>query len=68
VRIKEGRELEMYFALRPRPEVLAGPLVDGVPEAFRAKYEQAFSTPPKSFPDIALFAELNNLLSVEAEF
>ena len=52
VRIKEGREMQMYFALRVKPELLAGPFTDGMPEAFRAKYEKAFSKPPKSFPAV----------------
>jgi class 3 adenylate cyclase len=52
VRIKEGREMEMYFAVKLKSELLAGPLIDGIPEAFRARYEQAFSKPPKSFPHL----------------
>jgi class 3 adenylate cyclase len=52
VRIKEGREMEMYFALRLKPELLAGPLIDGIPQAFRTRYEQAFSRPPRSFPNV----------------
>jgi class 3 adenylate cyclase len=50
VRIKEGREMEMYFAVKPKEDLLTGPLIDGVPEGFRVKYEQAFAKPPKSFP------------------
>jgi len=50
VRIKEGREMPMYFALKLKPELLTGPVVDGIPEAFRIRYEQAFSKPPKAFP------------------
>jgi class 3 adenylate cyclase len=57
VRIKEGREMEMHFALRPRAELLEGPVVNGIPEAFRARYEEAFSMPPKSFPALALFKD-----------
>jgi class 3 adenylate cyclase/ligand-binding sensor domain-containing protein len=57
VRIKEGREMEMHFALRPRAELLEGPVVNGIPEAFRARYEEAFSVPPKSFPDLSLFSD-----------
>lgn len=51
VRIKEGREMDMYFALRLRPELLVGPVVDGIPEAFRAKYEAVFHKAPRSFPN-----------------
>ena len=52
VRIKEGREMEMYFAVQPKAELLAGPWVDGVPEAFRIKYEQAFAKPLRAFPNL----------------
>jgi class 3 adenylate cyclase/ligand-binding sensor domain-containing protein len=52
VRIKEGREMEMYFAVRLKSELLAGPLIDGIPEAFRQRYEQAFAKPPKAFPHL----------------
>ena len=52
VRIKEGREMEMYFAIRLKPELLTGPLVDGIPQSFRTKYEQAFSKAPRSFPNL----------------
>jgi len=51
VRIKEGREMQMYFALKLKPELLAGPVIDGIPEAFRIRYEQAFAKPPKAFPN-----------------
>jgi len=50
VPIKEGRRMEMYFAVSPKPELLQGPVVDGIPEAFRKAYEDAFGEPPKSFP------------------
>ena len=50
IRIKEGRELEMHFALGVKPELLEGPLIDGVPAAFRAAYEAAFAQPPRAFP------------------
>jgi class 3 adenylate cyclase len=52
VRIKEGRELEMYFAIQPKPDLLAGPWKNGVPEAFRMKYEQVFSKSLKAFPSM----------------
>jgi class 3 adenylate cyclase len=52
VRIKEGREMQMYFALKLKPELLTGPIIDGIPEAFRIRYEQAFSKPPKAFPQM----------------
>jgi class 3 adenylate cyclase len=54
VRIKEGREMAMYFAVGPKVELRQGPIVNGVPEAFRTAYEKAFGEPPRSFP-----AELN---------
>jgi hypothetical protein len=52
VKIKEGREMQMFFALNPKSELLTGPLVDGIPEAFRLRYEEAFFKPPKSFPNL----------------
>ena len=52
IRIKEGREMEMYFAIRLKPELLSGPLIDGIPQSFRTRYEAAFSKPPKSFPSL----------------
>ena len=58
VKIKEGREMEMFFAVGPKPELLQGPLIDGVPEAFRKAYENAFGEPPKSFPVSALPSDL----------
>jgi class 3 adenylate cyclase len=58
VKIKEGREMEMFFAVGPKPELLQGPLIDGVPEAFRKAYENAFGEPPKSFPASALPSDL----------
>jgi class 3 adenylate cyclase len=57
VRIKEGREMEMFFALKPRQNLLAGPLEDGVPKAFREKYQEVYAAYPKSFPDPAIFGE-----------
>jgi class 3 adenylate cyclase/ligand-binding sensor domain-containing protein len=53
VRIKEGREMEMYFAIGLKQELLAGPMIDGIPEAFRHKYEELFAKPPRSFPNLA---------------
>jgi hypothetical protein len=60
VKIKEGREMEMYFAIGPRTDLLQGPLVDGIPEAFRTAYEKAFGEPPRSFPSEAMLEELLN--------
>ncbi len=57
VRIKEGRELEMQFALGPKPELLRGPVVEGIPTAFREKYEAAFHRTPKAFPEFLLVRE-----------
>jgi adenylate cyclase len=60
VKIKEGREMEMYFAVGPKEDLLRGETVNGIPEAFRAAYEQAFGEPPKSFPAAAVLEELMN--------
>jgi adenylate cyclase len=57
VRIKEGREMEMFFAVKPKSDLLAGPLEDGVPKAFRERYQQVYAVDPKSFPDPAIFGE-----------
>lgn len=54
VRTKEGREVEMYFALGLKPELVEGPLLDGMPVAYRNRYEQVFSNPPRAFPDLAV--------------
>jgi class 3 adenylate cyclase len=58
VRIKEGREMEMYFAVGPKFDLLQGPVVDGVPEAFRSAYEKAFGEAPRSFPAASVLDEL----------
>ncbi len=42
VPIKEGRRMEMYFALSPKLELLTA-------------YEKAFGEPPRSFPTSRLF-------------
>ncbi len=39
VRIKEGREMQMYFAVAPKPD-------------FSARYETAFGRPPKTLPSL----------------
>ncbi len=55
VRTKEDREVEMYFALGLKPELLEGPtLEDGIPVAYRKKYEELFSYPPRAFPHLPL--------------
>ena len=61
VKIKEGREMEMFFALWPKVELLQGATVDGIPEAFRAAYEKAFGEPPRSFPSSDVLDELLNV-------
>jgi class 3 adenylate cyclase len=53
VRTKEGRDLEMYFACQIRPELLEGPITDGIPEAFRKRYLESFSVPPLAIPAIS---------------
>jgi len=58
VKIKEGREMEMYFAVGPKLELLQGPLVNGVPQAFFSAYEKAFGEAPKSFPAASVMDEL----------
>jgi class 3 adenylate cyclase len=58
VPIKEGRRMEMYFAIGPKPELLHGSLVNGIPNAFLTAYEEAFGEPPKSFPSAQVLEEL----------
>jgi class 3 adenylate cyclase len=60
VRTKEGRDLEMYFARQIKPELLEGPIVDGIPEVFRRRYFEAFSVSPPAVPQI------NNYLNISA--
>ena len=60
VKIKEGREMEMYFAVGPKAELLQGALVDGVPSAFSMAYEKAFGEPPRSFPAESVLDDLLN--------
>ncbi len=57
VRIKEGREMEMQFAIGPKPELLRGPIVDGIPAAFREQYKAAFHHSPRAFPEFLLVSE-----------
>ncbi len=57
IHIKGGQELEMHFALAPLPELIEGPLKDGIPLAFREKYEATFGHSPKSFPEFMLLKE-----------
>ncbi|HEX4811030.1 MAG TPA: adenylate/guanylate cyclase domain-containing protein [Bryobacteraceae bacterium] len=52
VKIKEGREMEMYFALGPSEDLLQGDVVDGMPEKFRQRYEEKFGVSPRSFPSL----------------
>ncbi len=61
VRIKEGREMEMYFAVGPKLDLLQGAIVNGVPAAFRAAYEKAFGESPRSFPAPAVLDEFLNV-------
>jgi adenylate cyclase len=49
VRIKEGRQIEMYFAQQVRPELL-GSDRDGVPQRFFELYNQRFGETPPAFP------------------
>ena len=58
VPIKEGRRMEMYFAVGPKPELLHGSLVNGIPNAFLTAYEEAFGEPPKSFPTSPILEEI----------
>jgi len=60
VKIKEGREMEMYFAVGPKAGLLQGALVDGVPSAFSMAYEKAFGEPPRSFPAESVLDDLLN--------
>jgi hypothetical protein len=50
VPIKEGRRMEMYFAVGPKRALLQGPLINGIPEGFLTAYESAFGEPPRAFP------------------
>ena len=58
VKIKEGREMQMYFAVGPKAELVQGSLVNSVPAAFREAYEKAFGEAPRSFPSESLLEEL----------
>lgn len=48
VRIKEGRQLEMYFARQVRSELLGGN-VDGIPARFSELYYRRFGQEPPAF-------------------
>jgi class 3 adenylate cyclase len=64
VPIKEGRRMEMYFALSPKHALLQGPSINGVPEEFFTAYQKAFGEPPRSFPapqTLAAMADLSTL-------
>jgi class 3 adenylate cyclase len=52
VKIKEGRFMEMYFALGPLPDLLQGDVTDGIPDGFRRRYQAEFGIPPRSFPSM----------------
>ncbi len=49
VRIKEGRQMEMWFAQQVRPDLL-GKTQDGVPQPFAELYHQRFGHMPPAFP------------------
>lgn len=49
IRIKEGRQIEMYFAQHVRHE-LVGKDAEGIPEAFAELYRQRFGQVPAAFP------------------
>jgi class 3 adenylate cyclase len=49
VKVKEGREFDMYFALGPS-KVLLGPTTSGAPKEFRRLYEERFSLPLRGYP------------------
>jgi class 3 adenylate cyclase len=48
VKTKEGREVEMYFALGIRPELLDGN--EHIPEPFARLYQERFGAPPRACP------------------
>ena len=50
VRIKEGREMEMYFAVGLKQELLQGPKVDGIPEAFEINTRRSSPSSRVLFP------------------
>ena len=49
VRTKDGRELPMFLARGPASELLDGPLTNGIPAAFAARYEAEFGVKTRSF-------------------
>jgi class 3 adenylate cyclase len=51
VRIKEGRQIEMYFAEQVKSELL-GNEADGIPERFSELYYQRFGRTPVAFPSV----------------
>jgi len=46
---KDGRELPMFLARGPASELLDGPLTNGIPAAFAARYEAEFGEKTRSF-------------------
>ena len=52
IRIKEGREMPMYFASGPQSGLVTGPVVSGIPDAFKSKYEETFHSQLKAFPEL----------------
>jgi class 3 adenylate cyclase/streptogramin lyase len=56
VKIKEGRFMEMYFAIGPLPDLLHGSVVDGIPDGFRRRYQAEFGVTPRSFPSLVEIA------------
>jgi class 3 adenylate cyclase len=46
---KDGRELPMFLARGPASELLDGPLNNGIPAAFAARYEAEFGEKTRSF-------------------
>ena len=66
IRIKEGRELPMFLAAGPAPDLLAGPSIDGIPAAFAARYEAQFGEKPASFPpQPVISADLSRVMAAQ---
>jgi class 3 adenylate cyclase len=54
---KDGRELPMFLACGPTSELLCGPLTNGAPAAFAARYEAEFGEKPSSFRAASIVIE-----------
>ena len=52
IKIKDGREMEMFLAEGPARELLQGEVKNGIPEAFAARYRAEFSEEPRGFPEV----------------